>query len=66
MQKKNYTQFLKRKNYEFFLIDLLLREGMTDLESLQDKKKVKRLQGLIEAKGVSVTSAAMRNTTPPN
>ena len=55
MQKKSYTQFLKRKNYEFFLIDLLLREGVTDLEYLQDKKKVKRLQGLIEAKGVDVT-----------
>ncbi len=55
MQKKSYTEFLKRKNFEFFLIDLLIKEGVTDLEFLQDKKKVKRLQGLIEAKGTTVT-----------
>jgi len=56
MQKKNYSQFLKRKNYEFFLMDILLREGVTTLEYLQDRKKVKRLQGQIEAiGGVSVS-----------
>jgi len=52
MQKKSYTNFLERKNYPFLLIELLIKEGVTDLEYLQDKKKVKRLQGLIEAKGV--------------
>ena len=51
MQKKSYTNFLERKNYPFLLIELLIKEGVTDLEYLQDKKKVKRLQGLIEAKG---------------
>jgi DNA gyrase subunit B len=54
MQKKNYIQFLERKNYPFFLIDLLIREGVADLEYLQDKKRVKRLQGLIEAKDLKV------------
>jgi DNA gyrase subunit B len=54
MQKKNYIQFLERKNYPFFLIELLIREGVSDLEYLQDKKRVKRLQGLIEAKDLKV------------
>jgi DNA gyrase subunit B len=54
MQKKNYIQFLERKNYPFFLIELLVREGVSDLEYLQDRKKVKRLQGLIEAKDLKV------------
>jgi DNA gyrase subunit B len=51
MQKKNYIQLLERKNYPFFLIEILIREGVNGLEVLQDKKAMKRLQGLIEAKG---------------
>ncbi|MCX6560575.1 MAG: DNA topoisomerase (ATP-hydrolyzing) subunit B [Candidatus Aminicenantes bacterium] len=54
MQKKNYIQFLERKNYPFFLIEMLIREGVSDLEYLQDRKSVKRLQGLIEAKDLKV------------
>ncbi len=54
MQKKSYIQFLERKNYPFFLIELLVREGVSDLDYLQDRKKVKRLQGLIEAKDLKV------------
>ncbi len=51
MQKKNYIQLLERKNYPFFLIEILIQEGVNGLEVLQDKKAMKRLQGLIEAKG---------------
>jgi len=51
MQKKSYIQLLERKNYPFFLIEILIREGVNGLEVLQDKKAMKRLQGLIEAKG---------------
>jgi DNA gyrase subunit B len=51
MQKKSYVQLLERKNYPFFLIELLIKEGVTSLEVLQDKKAMKRLQGLIEGKG---------------
>ena len=51
MQKKNYIQLLERKNYPFFLIEILIREGVNGLEILQDKKGMKRLQGLIEDKG---------------
>jgi DNA gyrase subunit B len=53
MQKKNYSELLKRKNYEHFLIDLLIREGVNGLEFLQDKKQMKRIQALVEAKGLS-------------
>jgi DNA gyrase subunit B len=51
MQKKNYIQLLERKNFPFILIGLLIQEGVDGLEYLQDKKKMKRLQTLIEAKG---------------
>jgi DNA gyrase subunit B len=50
IQKKNYIQLLERKNYPFFLIDLLIREGVDGLEFLQDRKRMKRVQGLFEAK----------------
>jgi len=52
MQKKNYIQLLERKNYPFFLIELLIKESVNSLEFLQDKKAMKRLQSLIEAKGL--------------
>ena len=54
MQKKSYIQFLERKNFPFFLIELLIHEGAVELDYLKDKKKVKRLQGLIEAKDLKV------------
>ena len=53
MQKKNYIQLLERKSFPFFLIEILLREGVEGLEFLQDRKSMKRIQGLIEAKGLT-------------
>jgi DNA gyrase subunit B len=53
MQKKSYSELLKRKNYEHFLIELLIREGVNGLEFLQDKKQMKRIQSLVEAKGLT-------------
>ncbi len=55
IQKKNFIQFLEKKNYPFFLIDLLIQEGVADLETLQNKKTMKRIQGLIEQKGLTTT-----------
>jgi DNA gyrase subunit B len=52
MQKKNYIELLERKNYPRFLIDLLIRENVIGLEFLQDKKQMKRIQSLIETKGL--------------
>ncbi|MDP2914369.1 MAG: DNA topoisomerase (ATP-hydrolyzing) subunit B [Candidatus Aminicenantes bacterium] len=51
MQKKNYIQLLERKNYPFFLIELLIKEKVNGLEVLQDKKAMKRLRSLIDAMG---------------
>jgi DNA gyrase subunit B len=53
IQKKNFIQFLERKSYPFFLIELLIRENVADLEFLQNKKNVKRIQALIEGKGLA-------------
>jgi len=53
MQKKSYSELLKRKNYEHFLIELLIHEGVIGLEFLQDKKQMKRIQSLVVAKGLT-------------
>jgi DNA gyrase subunit B len=50
MQKRSYIQLLERKGYPLFLIDLLIREGVIGLDFLQDKKQMKRIQSLVEAK----------------
>jgi len=55
IQKKNFIQFLEKKNYPFFLIELLIQECVADLETLQNKKTVKRIQGLIEQRGLTAT-----------
>jgi DNA gyrase subunit B len=52
LQKKSYIQLLERKNIPFFLVELLIREGVEGLEFLQDRKAMKRVQGLVEAKGL--------------
>ncbi len=52
MQKKNYIELLERKSYPRFLIDLLIKEGVDGLEFLQDKKEMRRIRSLIEAKGL--------------
>jgi len=53
MQKKSYLQLLDRKGFPPFLIELLIKEGLEGLEFLQDKKSMKRIQSLIEAKGLT-------------
>ncbi len=53
IQKKNFIQFLERKCYPFFMVELLIKEGVADLEFLQNKKNMKRIQALIEQKGLS-------------
>ena len=54
MQKKNYIELLERKSYPRFLIDLLIKEGLDSLEFLQDKKEMKRIRSLVEAKGLQI------------
>jgi DNA gyrase subunit B len=53
MQKRSYIQLLERKGYPLFLIDLLIKEGVIGLEFLQDKKQMKRIQTLVEAKDLT-------------
>ncbi|HOI45222.1 MAG TPA: DNA topoisomerase (ATP-hydrolyzing) subunit B, partial [Candidatus Aminicenantes bacterium] len=53
IQKKSYTQLLEQKAYPFFLIELLIQENVDSLEYLQNKKNMKRIQSLIEQKGLS-------------
>ncbi len=53
MQKKSFIQLLERKSFPLFLIEMLIREGVDRLEFLQDRKAMKRIQSLIEAKGLT-------------
>jgi len=53
MQKKSYLQLLDRKGYPPFLVEILIKEGVEGLEFLKDKKSMKRIQSIIEAKGLS-------------
>jgi DNA gyrase subunit B len=53
IQKKNFIQILERKGYPYLLIDLLIREGVEGLETLKDRKRMKKVQSLIEQKGLS-------------
>ncbi len=53
IQKKNFIQILERKGYPYFLIDLLVREGVEGWKTLKDRKRMKKVQSLIEQKGLS-------------
>ena len=53
IQKKNYVQILERKGYPWLLIDLLIQEGIDGLDALKDKKRMKKVQALIEQKGLA-------------
>ena len=54
MQKRQYNQLLERKNYPLFLIELLIKEGVVDIEFLQGKRNMKRIQSLMQEKGLEV------------
>ncbi len=53
--KKNYIQILERKNFPFFLINILLNNDVSDIEFLRDKKKMKNIQSLLTKKGITST-----------
>jgi len=50
--KKNYVQILERKNYPFFLIEILLKSGVEDKEFLRNKKNMEKIQKLLAEKGL--------------
>ncbi len=50
--KKNYVQMLERKNYPFFLIKILLDNGVDGLAYLQKQGKMEKIQSLLNQKGI--------------
>jgi len=55
--KKNYIQILERKNFPFFLIQILLDNGAENVDFLRKQNKVENIQTLLNEKGiVSVVS----------
>ncbi|NIO49862.1 MAG: DNA topoisomerase (ATP-hydrolyzing) subunit B [Candidatus Aminicenantes bacterium] len=51
--KKNYIQLLERKNYPFFLIDILLSSGVEDADFLRKKNQLEKIQSLLTEKGIT-------------
>lgn len=51
--KKNYIQILERKDYPFFLIEILLNNGVSDLNFLKNKKNMGKIKSLLTEKGIS-------------
>ncbi len=51
--KKNYIQILERKNFPFFLIQILLENGAGSADFLNKQKNMENIQNLLEEKGIS-------------
>ncbi|MFW6159997.1 MAG: DNA topoisomerase (ATP-hydrolyzing) subunit B [Acidobacteriota bacterium] len=52
MAKRHYLNFLERKNYPRFLINILLENGLEKPESLEKRQKIQHIQNLLNQKGV--------------
>jgi len=50
--KRNFIKIIERKNYPFFLVDILLKNEVSDLEFLRNPKNMKRIQDLLTEKGI--------------
>ena len=51
--KKSYIQILERKNYPFFLIDILLNNSVENAGFLKEQKKMEKVQNLLKEKDIS-------------
>jgi len=51
--KKNFIQLLERKNYPFFLIDILLSSGVEDTDFLRKKNQLEKIKSLLKEKGIT-------------
>ena len=51
--KKSFIQLLERKNYPFFLIDILLSSGVEDTDFLRKKNQLEKIQTLLTEKGIT-------------
>ncbi len=52
IKRKNYTQVLERKNYPFFLIKILLDNGVEDSSFLQKQKQMEKIKSILHEKGI--------------
>jgi DNA gyrase subunit B len=50
--KKNFIQILERKNFPFFLVQLLLENGAENTDFLQKQKNMEIIQNLLNEKGI--------------
>jgi len=50
--KKNYFQVLERKNYPFFLINILLDHEVNDIEFLRKQNQMEKLHSLLTKRGI--------------
>ncbi len=51
--KKHYLKILERKNYPFFLTDILLNNGVASPEFLKDKKRMENIKSLLKESDIS-------------
>ncbi|TEU06522.1 MAG: DNA topoisomerase (ATP-hydrolyzing) subunit B [Candidatus Aminicenantes bacterium] len=51
--KKSFIQLLERKNYPFFLIDILLSSGVEDTDFLRKKNQLEKIKSLLKEKGIT-------------
>ena len=53
--KKNFIQIMERKNYPFFLVEILMKNEVGDLEFLRNSKKMQEIQEFLKKKGIVST-----------
>jgi DNA gyrase subunit B len=53
--KRNFIQIMERKNYPFFLVDILLKNEVGDMEFLRNPKNMQKIQKLLTEKGIVST-----------
>lgn len=53
--KRNFIQIMERKNYPFFLVDILLKNEVGDMEFLRNPKNMQKIQNLLTEKGIVST-----------
>jgi len=50
--KKNYIQIMERKDFPFFLIEILLENDVNNVDFLRKQKKMEKIQNLFTEKGI--------------
>jgi len=50
--KKNFIKVMERKNYPFFLIEILMKNEVGDLEFLHSSKNMRKIQSLLTEKDI--------------